>query len=101
MSKVEKYDAFIVRVNPGQISVGNPLGSQQKFDKLMGNVVKDGKLVWSTPDVIEKMGAKDALCAINKLSSCKVKYVHRRAHLFNHFAPDQSLGHSLDDWSME
>ena len=59
-----KYDAFIVRINPGQLSQGTPTGTQAKFDDFMKLQVANGKLVWSSPEVQTKMGAKDALCKI-------------------------------------
>merc|ERR1719440_2012463 len=31
----EKYDAYIVRINPGQLSQGTPAGTQARFDALM------------------------------------------------------------------
>mmetsp|Transcript_73329 Transcript_73329/g.122469 ORF Transcript_73329/g.122469 Transcript_73329/m.122469 type:complete len:490 (+) Transcript_73329:18-1487(+) len=65
---VEKYDALIVRINPGQLSQGTLPGTQERFDDLMCSMLKKGKLVWSSPDVQTKMGAKDALVMINKLS---------------------------------
>jgi len=63
-SKVEEYDAYIVRINPGQLSQGTPEGTQARFDALMRDMITKGKLVWSSPDVQTKMGAKDALCKI-------------------------------------
>eukprot|EP00854_Cymbomonas_tetramitiformis_P025056 gene25056-30568_t len=69
-----KYDAFIVRVNPGQLSVpGTAPGAQERFDDFMSSLVKKGKPVWSSPDVQTKMGAKDALCKISQLSCDKLK----------------------------
>ena len=37
-------------------------GDQQKFDDAMRVVRKTGVQIWPSPDVMEKMGAKDALC---------------------------------------
>merc|ERR1712176_1438261 len=65
--KLKGYDAFIVRINPGQLSQGTPPGTQEKFDDLMTAQMAAGKLVWSTPNVQTKMGAKDALVKISNL----------------------------------
>merc|ERR1719327_776413 len=32
-----KYDALVVRINPGQLSQGTPEGTQMKFDDLMNS----------------------------------------------------------------
>ena len=63
-----KYDALIVRINPGQLSQGTPEGTQQRFDALMNKYIADGKLVWSSPKIQTQMGAKDALVKIGKLN---------------------------------
>ena len=62
----KKFDFIIVRCNPGQIKADG--GSQQKFDDGMREVRKAGIQVWPSPDVMEKMGAKDALCKVAKLN---------------------------------
>jgi len=62
------YDAFIVRINPGQLSQGTLAGTQERFDELMTGMVAKGKAVWSSPKVQTSMGAKDALVMINKMS---------------------------------
>ena len=60
-----KYDALIVRINPGQLSqIPGVEGVQAKFDALMNKFVASGRPVWSSPGVQTKMGAKDALCKI-------------------------------------
>jgi len=59
-----KYDALIVRINPGQLSQGTPEGTQKKFDDLMNEYITKGKLVWSSPKIQTQMGAKDALVKI-------------------------------------
>jgi len=64
---VKKYDALIVRINPGQLSQGTLAGTQERFDALMNKCLSEGKLVWSSPDVQTKMGAKDALVKIANL----------------------------------
>jgi len=67
-AKFAEYDAFIVRINPGQLSnPGVPEGAQQRFDEMMSGFVKAGKPVWSSPGVQTQMGAKDALVKINDL----------------------------------
>jgi len=61
---ITKYDALIVRINPGQLSQGTLPGTQERFDALMNSYISKGGIVWSSPDVQTKMGAKDALCKI-------------------------------------
>jgi len=56
--KVMKYDAVIVRINPGQLSQGTLPGTQARFDALMNSYIAKGGIVWSSPDVQTKMGAK-------------------------------------------
>ena len=63
-----KYDALIVRINPGQLSQGTPEGSQAMFDDLMNEYIAEGKLVWSSPKIQTQMGAKDALVKIGELN---------------------------------
>jgi len=63
-----KYDALIVRINPGQLSQGTPEGTQAAFDDLMNKYISEGKLVWSSPKIQTQMGAKDALVNIAKLN---------------------------------
>jgi len=62
--KIAGYDALIVRINPGQLSQGTLPGTQARFDALMNSFISKGGIVWSSPDVQTKMGAKDALCKI-------------------------------------
>jgi len=59
---MSKFDAIIVRCNPGQIKEDG--GDQQKFDDAMRELRKKGIQVWPSPDVMEKMGAKDALTKV-------------------------------------
>jgi len=63
---LKNFDAIVVRCNPGQIDAAG--GSQLKFDNGMRALQKQGKSVWPSPDVMSKMGAKDALCKISKLA---------------------------------
>jgi hypothetical protein len=63
---VKAFDALIVRCNPGQIKADG--GSQEKFDDSMRALRKAGMQVWPSPDVMEFMGAKDALCKIANFS---------------------------------
>jgi len=63
-----KYDALVVRINPGQLSQGTPEGTQMKFDELMNKYIEKGCLVWSSPKIQTQMGAKDALVHIGKLN---------------------------------
>merc|ERR1719337_450019 len=63
---MECMDAILVRCNPGQIKADG--GDQGKFDDSMRALRKAGMQVWPSPDVMEFMGAKDALCKIANLS---------------------------------
>jgi hypothetical protein len=63
-----KYDALIVRINPGQLSQGTADGTQKRFDDLMNSYIAKGKLIWSSPKIQMQMGAKDALVNIGKLN---------------------------------
>ncbi|CAE7939028.1 unnamed protein product [Symbiodinium sp. KB8] len=63
---VKNFDAIIVRCNPGQIKADG--GDQGKFDNGMRAIRKKGIQVWPAPDVMEFMGAKDALCKIATLN---------------------------------
>merc|ERR1719321_498997 len=63
---MSKFDAIIVRCNPGQIKADG--GDQQKFDDSMRGLRKKGIQVWPSSDVMELMGAKDALTKIAKLN---------------------------------
>jgi len=62
----KSFDFIIVRCNPGQIKADG--GDQGKFDDGMRQMRKLGIQVWPSPDVMEKMGAKDALCKVAKLN---------------------------------
>merc|ERR1719324_134164 len=62
----KSFDALVVRCNPGQIKADG--GDQGKFDDGMRGIRKLGIQVWPSPDVMEFMGAKDALCKIAKLN---------------------------------
>merc|ERR1719162_1933001 len=58
----KNFDALVVRCNPGQIKADG--GNQNKFDEGMRALRKGGIQVWPSPDVMEFMGAKDALTKI-------------------------------------
>merc|ERR1711972_1296625 len=58
----KKFDALIVRCNPGQIKADG--GIQENFDDGIRALQKKGIQAWPSPDVMEFMGAKDALCKI-------------------------------------
>jgi len=62
----KNFDALIVRCNPGQIKADG--GDQGKFDNGMRELRKGGIQVWPSPDVMEFMGAKDALTKIATLN---------------------------------
>merc|ERR1719265_942742 len=59
---MKSFDALIVRCNPGQIKADG--GDQAKFDDAMRVLRKGGLQVWPSPDVMEFMGAKDALTKV-------------------------------------
>jgi len=61
-----KFDALIVRCNPGQIKDDG--GDQKKFDDSVRELQKKGVQAWPSPDVMEFMGAKDALTKIKDLN---------------------------------
>merc|ERR1712060_634503 len=63
---MEMMDAIIVRCNPGQIKADG--GDQGKFDDAMRALQKKKIPVWPSPDVMEFMGAKDALTKIRDLN---------------------------------
>merc|ERR1719230_1400358 len=62
----KNFDFIIVRCNPGQIKADG--GDQSKFDDGMREMRKAGIQVWPSPDVMEFMGAKDALCKVATMS---------------------------------
>merc|ERR1712176_1045009 len=62
---MEMMDAILCRCNPGQIKADG--GDQQKFDDAMRALQAKGVPVWPSPDVMEFMGAKDALTKIKNL----------------------------------
>merc|ERR1712050_676340 len=64
-SVMENMDAILVRCNPGQIKADG--GDQGKFDDSMRALQKKKIPVWPSPDVMEFMGAKDALTKIKDL----------------------------------
>merc|ERR1712078_940277 len=61
-----KFDALIVRCNPGQIKDDG--GDQKKFDDSVRALQAKGDQAWPSPDVMEFMGAKDALTKIATLN---------------------------------
>jgi len=63
---LKHFDAIIVRCNPGQIKADG--GDQQKFDDGLRALRKKGIQVWPSPDVMEKMGAKDALTNVANMN---------------------------------
>lgn len=62
---IANMDAVIVRCNPGQIKADG--GDQGKFDDAMRELKKNVP-VWPSPDVMEFMGAKDALTKIRNMN---------------------------------
>lgn len=64
---METMDAILVRCNPGQIKADG--GDQQKFDDSIRALQKKKIPAWPSPDVMEFMGAKDALTKIRNLNT--------------------------------
>ena len=65
------YDALIiVQLGSGQLSHGTAKGTQARFDALLNCCTFDAKLMWSSPKIQTKMGAKDVLFQIDDLNSC-------------------------------
>merc|ERR1711871_744692 len=65
MEVLSKFDAIIVRCNPGQVNAAG--GNQQKFEAGLNALDAKGIPVWPSPTVMENLGAKDALCKIANL----------------------------------
>merc|ERR1712232_731387 len=63
---MENMDAILCRCNPGQIKADG--GDQAKFDNAVRELQKKKVPVWPSPDVMEFMGAKDALTKIRNMS---------------------------------
>jgi len=64
--KEEKFDAILVRINPGQIT---PYENQEKFDDLMEELEnKTDILVFGNKASLRNMGSKIALVKIRKLA---------------------------------
>jgi len=63
---MENMDAILCRLNPGQIKADG--GDQGKFDDAVRELQKKKIPVWPSPDVMEFMGAKDALTKIRNLN---------------------------------
>jgi len=61
---IRQFDGIIIRINPGQITANG--GNQQLFDSDMMKVAENTP-VWPTPETMEKMGAKDALCMVKEM----------------------------------
>lgn len=57
---MNQFDGILIRANPGQIGASG--GDQKKFDDAMLGLQANGMRMWPSPDVMAKMGAKDALC---------------------------------------
>lgn len=63
---LKKFDGLMVRCNPGQINADG--GDQAKFNDAIRALRKDGVMAWPSPDVMEKMGAKDALVKVRTMA---------------------------------
>jgi hypothetical protein len=61
---LKKFDGIMVRCNPGQINAG---GSQPKFNDAVRSLKKFDVMAWPSPDVMEKMGAKDSLMKVKDM----------------------------------
>jgi hypothetical protein len=64
LSQLKQCDGFMVRVNPGKYAGV----TQSLLDKCLVEAAAAGKLAMSHPDVVQRMGAKDALVKIKDLS---------------------------------
>jgi len=62
---LSNFDGILVRANPGQIKAAG--GDQKKFDDAILALQAKGMPVWPSPDVMAKMGAKDALCKVKEM----------------------------------
>ena len=54
VAETAKYDALIVRINPGQLSQGTPDGTQQRFDDLMNQYISEGSFAPGSPPLWAK-----------------------------------------------
>lgn len=62
---IKEFDGIVIRANPGQIGASG--GDQLKFDGAMMDLQAKGMPMWPSPDVMAKMGAKDALCQVKEM----------------------------------
>lgn len=76
---IEKFDAIILRCNPGQINAGG--GDQTLFDECMRLIQKKGICVWPPPDVMEIMGSKSALGKIYNMMDIMVYHTREEFEL--------------------
>jgi hypothetical protein len=70
-----KFDFLIVRCNPGQFKADG--GEQQKFDDGMRALRKTGIQVWPSPDVMEKMGAKEFFAGFQKTMAFRPRVIRQ------------------------
>jgi len=56
------FDVLIIRCPPGQIRAAG--GDQKKFDDAILKLKREKKVIFSSPDVVEKLGGKDALAKL-------------------------------------
>ena len=61
-----RFDAIIVRCSPGQIAEDG--GNQDMFNEGLQTMRRQGIQVWPSPNAVEFMEAKDALCKVATLN---------------------------------
>jgi len=60
--RLRGFDAVLVRCNPGHVKADG--GSQARFDESLRQLRRAGVHVWPSPDVVAKMGTKEALVRV-------------------------------------
>merc|ERR1712176_1122070 len=62
---LKKFDGVMVRCNPGQINADGE--NQSRFNDAVRDLKKHNVVAWPSPDVMELMGAKDALVKVKDM----------------------------------
>ena len=70
-----RYDALVIRINPGHLSRGTPDGTQERFDAGLESLIEKGVLVLPSPLLQQRMGRKDALVRLKGLP-CGMEDTH-------------------------